>query len=270
VALSASGLGDTRSDANAAIAHGRLLVLTDVTDWANTVRMRTDFVANASHELRTPIAAIRTAVETLATMDRAEDEATASRFLDVIARHSARLEALVIDLLDLSRVESTGARFIADDLPVPRICDELHARWREALIAKGLVWTCDGAPECHTIRANPYLLRLVLDNLVDNAIKFTDRGGVVGLIVRRSPSDIRFEVHDQGCGIAAHEQQRVFERFYQVTSARTGASREGGQARGTGLGLSIVKHAVAAMGGTVALHSEVGTGTRVMVSLPLP
>jgi signal transduction histidine kinase len=127
----------------------------------------------------------------------------------------------------------------------------------------------DRAEGLNSVYANPHLLRITLDNLIDNAIKFTPVGGQVRVTLRRertegeSPESVSIQVADNGCGIALDEQARVFERFYQVERARSG-----GVLRGTGLGLSIVRHAVAAMKGTIKLESEVGKGTRVTVVIP--
>jgi|CXWL01.1.fsa_nt_gi two-component system phosphate regulon sensor histidine kinase PhoR len=244
---------------------GRLLVLTDVTALMRAIRSRSDFVANASHELRTPVAAIRVAVETLLKMNFAEEVDAATRFVGIVARHAARLEALVGDLLDLARVESPAARFDPAVLHLQRVVDELRTRWEEDLQSKELRWRAEVAAEASDVTANGHLLCLVLDNLVDNAIKFTPRGGEVVVRTCAVADRIVIEVSDTGCGIPLEDQERVFERFYQVDVVRTGT---GSDKRGTGLGLSIVRHAVAAMGGTVSLASTAGVGTRVTLELP--
>ncbi len=249
--------------------HGRLLVLTDVTHMARMIQVKADFAANASHELRTPLSAIHAAVETLLSMDRAADANAARGFLEVIERHVRRMEAMVADLLDLSRLESSSpAQFEPEPLVVDDVLADVHARFREAIEARKLNWRTQRPPDRPRIRANAQLLRLVLDNLVDNAIKFTEPGGDVSVTVRdgkRTPENgemIEIEVADTGCGIPEDEQGRVFERFYQVERARSGP------ARGTGLGLSIVRHAVTAMKGGVDLQSRPGQGTRVTFTIP--
>ena len=244
---------------------GRLLVLTDVTALMRAIRSRSDFVANASHELRTPVAAIRVAVETLTKVDFAKEGEAALRFSNIIARQAARLEALVTDLLDLARVESPGTRIEPSRIFLQRAIDELRGRWEQDIQDKALRWIAEIKPEASEVQANGHLLSLVLDNLVDNAIKFTPSGGEISVQTRASEDRIVIEITDTGCGIAVQDQQRVFERFYQVDAVRTGT---GSDKRGTGLGLSIVRHAVSAMGGTVNLTSEVGLGTRVIVELP--
>jgi two-component system phosphate regulon sensor histidine kinase PhoR len=247
---------------------GRLLVLTDITELTRAVQVRSDFVANASHELRTPISAIRAAVDTVLKIDVARDAEHATRFLSVIARHTSRLEALVGDLLDLSRLESPTATFQPEVLRLQRLCDDLHDRWVSEIDGKKLRWRCDIGEDCPNVFANPYLFTLVLDNLVDNAVKFTDPGGQIGVGCRCDGVAVVIEVFDTGCGIATHEHQRVFERFYQVEVGRSSGVEGVPRPRGTGLGLSIVKHAVAAMGGSVHLDSAPGRGTRVIVTIP--
>lgn len=239
---------------------GRMLVLTDITELARIIRIKSDFVANASHELRTPLTAIRAAVETLLQMDPAQDASAVRRFHESIDRQSARLEAMVSDLLDLSRLESPTTRFEPQALSIQRELDELHARFADRLESKEIAWETHPLEDTsRTVVAHPHLFRLVLDNLVDNAIKFTKPGGHVQVACAAGPGWTSFEVVDDGCGIPEAEQERVFERFYQVERARSGNER------GTGLGLSIVRHAAAAMNGTVTLKSAPGEGTRVTI-----
>jgi signal transduction histidine kinase len=242
---------------------GRLVVLTDVTPLQRALELQSDFVANASHELRTPLSSIRAAVETLQHMDVVSERDAAGRFLDVIDRHSARLTALTTDLLDLSRLQSPTAPWGLARLKLDEFLRELTERFAEAVRSKGLHWKLSWEPRRPaTLVASPHLLRLVLDNLVDNAIQFTAPGGHVCVACRAEPGTTVFEVNDDGCGIPEAEQERVFERFYQVERARSGAQR------GTGLGLAIVRDAAKAMGAAVHLSSTVGVGTRVTVTLP--
>jgi len=246
-------------------AVGRVLVLTDITELARIIHVKADFVANASHELRTPLAAIRAAIETLLHMNPAEAVEAGRRFLNTVERQSRRLEALVTDLLDLSRLESPTARFEPEELSIRKELDELRGRFAERLESKGLSWEgLESAAAGGVVVADRHLLRLVLDNLVDNAIKFTPAGGHVRVECAAGPGWACFAVVDDGCGIPEAEQERVFERFYQVERGRSGAEQ------GTGLGLSIVRHAVAALGGTVALSGAPGQGTRVLVKFPQP
>ena len=249
---------------------GRVLALTDITEMARTIQMKTDFVANASHELRTPLSAIRAALETMLGMDLVQDAEPARRFLMVIDRHSGRLEALVADLLALSRLESVTREAKPETVDLRRFCEELRERWLDSLYRKQLRWECVIPSELDEITADADSLRMVLDNLVDNAVKFTEPGGRVALICTRERGQVELEVADNGCGIPAHDQERVFERFYQTEQARAGAAGSPPQTRGTGLGLAIVRHAVASMNGSVTLTSEPGVGTRVKVTIPQP
>lgn len=257
----------TNRDADAEATRGRMLILTDISELVRALKVRSDFVANASHELRTPVAAIRGAVETLHTLDFSQDAAAARRFVEMIERHSGRLESLASDLLELSRIESAGGRFSATSLSVAKLSTDLHARWLDALEAKGASWHVQGVDACPRLFANAHLLDLILDNLVDNAIKFTPSGGRIDLTWRKQVGFVEFEVSDTGCGIPSADQERVFERFYQVAQARSEVGGQEGVRRGTGLGLSIVRHAATAMGGTVALRSVPGKGTIVTVRI---
>lgn len=257
----------TRSDPEQRPARGRLLILTDISELVRALEVRSDFVTNASHELRTPIAAIRGAVETLLSLDLSQDVVAAGRFIDMIARHSTRLESLVSDLLELSRIESGRVQFSPQDLSVAKLNADLHARWWKALDAKRLSWETQGTEECATLRASAHLINLVLDNLVDNAIKFTPPGGQVRTIWRRIPGAVEVAVSDTGCGIPLEDQERVFERFYQVATARPETRDGEGARRGTGLGLSIVRHAANALGGSIALRSAPGLGTTVTLRI---
>ncbi len=247
-----------------AVTVGRLLVLTDVTELTRTVQVKADFVANASHELRTPLAAIRAAVETLASLDPASETQEVKRLTGVIRRHSARLEALVSDLLDLSRLESPSAKFEQTAIQLDEIVADLQERFAGTAQARQLIWEASVAPECRTVHGHRHLFRLILDNLVDNAIKFTDHGGRVTLTCGPVSGGFVLAVEDTGCGIPPADHARVFERFYQVQRARSGPSR------GTGLGLAIVRHAAQAMDGSIELQSTPGIGTRIAIRFPQP
>ncbi len=242
---------------------GRMLVLTDISALVRTVQMQTDFVANASHELRTPVSTIRAAVETLLKLDLSQDSAPASRFVGVIDRQSERLQALATDLLDLSRLDARGAAHTPRRTEVADLLRDVETHFAARIADRRLLFRTDSTGcERKTIVVNPMLIRLALDNLVDNAIKFTPHGGQIALTCRSDGPSVAFEVADTGCGIPEEHQQRVFERFYQVERARSGHDR------GTGLGLSIVRQAVDAMGGQIDLASRLETGTRVTIRIP--
>ena len=235
-----------------------LLLLREITEAKRAEATRRDFVANASHELRTPIAAIRAAAETLLG-GAVDDPAAARGFVEIVARHAGRLSQLTGDLLDLSRLESRQWRF-----DVARVdAAELAARVVDLLAPvareKGLAIASEVPPGA-AVRADPRALEQVLVNLAENAVKYTARGGVT-LSAAREGEDWILTVADSGPGIERHHLPRIFERFYRVDPGR---SRDQG---GTGLGLAIVKHLVQGMGGEIGVESGEG-GTRFWVRLP--
>jgi two-component system phosphate regulon sensor histidine kinase PhoR len=246
---------------------GAVIVLNDVTDIKRLENMRRDFVANVSHELKTPIASIKGFVETL--LDGAADDPVDSRrFLEIVARQADRLEAIIEDLLALSRIEQSEG---AGNLPLERVhvlavLSAAVADCRPRARDRGVVVdvACDGTLEADV---NPALLEQAVINLVDNAVKYSDSGDTiwVSAIEEVAAADgpaVRIVVRDEGCGIEAEHLPRLFERFYRVDMAR---SRKLG---GTGLGLSIVKHIVQAHGGSVAVESTPGIGSTFTIELP--
>jgi two-component system, OmpR family, phosphate regulon sensor histidine kinase PhoR len=248
---------------------GALLVLRDVTRLSATVQMKTDFVANASHELRTPLAAIKIAFETLRDVFR-EDPDQTERCVTIIDGHLRRLEEMLRDLLDLSRVENADIKPRVVTVKTADLLQAVKATMGPMARAKNVELRLgDSDPDTPLdFRTDLRLLNLVVKNLVENSIKFTPAAGKVTVSISKSPSaagNVVLSVADTGIGIAPEHRERVFERFYQVDSVRTGAC-----GRGTGLGLAIVKHAVHALGGTVTLQSAVGAGTTVMCEFPQP
>jgi two-component system phosphate regulon sensor histidine kinase PhoR len=235
-----------------------LLLLRDVTDARRAEATRRDFVANASHELRTPIAAIRAAAETL--LSGAVDDAAAARgFTEIVARNADRLSRLTQDLLDLSRLESRQARLEASPVDVAGIVRQVSELLGGAARGKGLALEHD-VPSGTLVRADGRALEQVLVNLVENGIKYTAHGGV-RLKAELGNGTCTIVVADTGPGIERHHLPRIFERFYRVDPGR---SRDQG---GTGLGLAIVKHLVIAMGGEIQVDSG-SDGTRFSVRLP--
>ncbi len=242
-------------------SHGAVLTFNDTTERERLDAMRRDFVANASHELRTPLTSIRGFVEALE--DGAKDEpGTAERFLAKIRTHADRMAALVLDLLELSRLES-GARVPEPDATVPgEVAADVVASFAEQAARKPLELRHE-ARGAVTLVTDRERLRRILENLVDNAVKYTPAGGHVVVTTRTGPDGlVRIEVRDDGPGIGAEHRARIFERFYRVDKAR---SRELG---GTGLGLAIVKHLAESIGAVVTLESESGKGSAFTVSLP--
>ena len=242
-------------------AAGLLAVFVDVTDLRRLETIRKDFVANVSHELRTPVAAVRSAAETLrGAMER--DPVAAVRFAEIIERNAERLQRLVDDLLDLSRIESREYRPNLEPLDVAAVVQQVLGLHRERAEARKLRFASELPAELPAVRADRRALEQILSNLVDNAVKYCPAGAVVTVRAAVEGDRLRFAVEDTGPGIEAQHLPRLFERFYRVD---TGRSRELG---GTGLGLSIVKHLVEAMGGTVGIDSTPGKGTTFRFALP--
>jgi len=263
-------------------ATGAVLLLRDITALSGAAQLKTDFVANASHELRTPIASIKAAVETLEAAG--DDPAMVSRLAQILSSSTTRLEEMVRDLLDLGRLEQPELAVRADALPLSDLASRLAPPFDKACAERDLTLRFEIEPPDAVVRTDEYLLSLVLRNLIDNAVKFAHEGTEVvatmriGALERRDPGEgerrrqARFEhdatlelrVFDRGEGIPLKQQQRVFERFYQVDASRA----RSGNRRGTGLGLAIVKHAVGQLGGTVTLESVWQQGTTVTVRVP--
>lgn len=239
---------------------GLLVVFYDVTDLRRLESLRRDFVANASHELRTPVTSIRSAAETV--MGMPPGEAASQRFLAIIERNAERLQQLIDDLLDLSRIESRELSLAHDPVNVADVIEHVVELLSERAARSGtkLVTLLDAdLPEVH---ADVGALEQVLQNLLDNAVKYCP-GATITIGARRGEGTTILSVSDTGPGIEPKHLARLFERFYRVDAGR---SRSLG---GTGLGLSIVKHLVEAMGGTVSVSSEVGRGTTFIVELPI-
>ena len=259
VALQAHAAG-LRDAAGKAI--GVVVVLDDVTDLRRLERMRSDFVANVSHELKTPITSIKGFVETLLDggMDSTDD---ARRFLEIVAKQADRLNAIIEDLLTLSRVEQderAHESLLAPGALLPAVngAVQLCASAAQAKEVR-LVHAC---PPGLRARINAPLLEQGVTNLIDNAIKYSEQGGEVRVEVSEAQGEIVLAVIDQGCGISAEHLPRLFERFYRVDKAR---SRQLG---GTGLGLAIVKHIAQTHGGRVVVDSKPGQGSTFKILLP--
>jgi two-component system phosphate regulon sensor histidine kinase PhoR len=241
---------------------GAVIVLNDVTDVQRLENVRRDFVANVSHELKTPVASIKGFVETL--LDGAlEDPGDSRRFLEIVSRQADRLASIIEDLLALSRIEqSEGAGNLPlEATPIAAVFSAVEADCgpRAAERSIGLDVAC---PDDLVADANPPLLEQAVINLVDNAIKYSDPGGTVRLTAFRDNGELAIRIIDDGVGIEPEHLPRLFERFYRVDKAR---SRKLG---GTGLGLSIVKHIVQAHGGGIDVESTPGEGSTFTIRLP--
>jgi two-component system phosphate regulon sensor histidine kinase PhoR len=240
--------------------HGAVVVIHDVTDLRRLEQVRQEFVANVSHELKTPLAVIKASVETLIA-GAADDADARDGFLAQINEQSDRLHNLILDLLNLARIESGVAAPEVRPVALAGVVERCVARHRARAVSKGLRLEALPPAEPVAVLADDEALDTVLENLVDNAVKYTAAGRVD---VRWQAVDgtARLEVEDSGVGIPERDLPRLFERFYRVDKAR---SRELG---GTGLGLSIVKHLVQSMGGDVTVRSTPGRGSVFVVQLP--
>jgi len=236
---------------------GVVITLHDITRLKHLEEMRKDFVANVSHEIKTPITAIKGFAETL--LDGAiDDKENARKFLETIKNHSERLNSLVSDLLTLSRIEIGDIDLHKHNVNINTIIDTVFTTLRDKAEAKGLFLKKALPPEHFGISADRDKLIQILLNLVDNGIKFSDEGGVTVGMEKDGEHTILF-VEDTGTGIPKKHLPRLGERFYRVDKAR---SRELG---GTGLGLAIVKHLVKAHGWNMEIESTQGRGTKVKI-----
>jgi len=240
---------------------GAVLVFHDITHLRRLETMRQDFVANVSHELKTPLAAIQATVETL--LDGAINDAEHNvQFLERIHENGERLYRLVQDLLTLGRIESSEAPLELQPIPLPIAVEPCISRHAERARAKDLQLVGEPGPEMVSALADEEALAEILDNLVDNAIKYTPPGGRICLRWFAEDRTAVVQVVDTGVGIPEKDLPRIFERFYRVDKAR---SRQLG---GTGLGLSIVKHLVQAQGGTITAASKLGQGSTFTMRFP--
>lgn len=242
---------------------GVLVVLEDITRMRNLEDIRRDFVANVSHELRTPITSIKGFVETL--LDGAmHDPEDTRHFLDIIAKQSDRLNAIITDLLSLSRIERDEEQeaILLEETNLRDILDLALQTCSSSASAKFISIELD-CPSPIPVRANPQLIEQAVVNLVDNAVKYSDPHKPISVQVQTTESYVVIHVRDSGAGIEAEHLPRLFERFYRVDKAR---SRRLG---GTGLGLAIVKHIAQAHRGWVHVQSKVGEGSRFSIYLPL-
>ncbi len=239
-----------------------VLVVHDITDLKRLEQVRRDFVANVSHELKTPLTAIRGAAETLLE-GALKDPDRGRPFVESIAEEAARLTHLVEDLLTLAQVESRETMLNKERIRIGPFLEEQVERQRVLAKAHQVDLKLKPAPADLFLPADRNHLAQAVGNLVENAIKYNRPGGSVAIRFSVEGRDGRIEVADTGIGIPAEDLPRVFERFYRVDKAR---SRETG---GTGLGLSIVKHVAETHGGSVQVDSRPGQGSRFTLSLPL-
>jgi len=240
-----------------------LVVLNDVTRLKALENIRRDFVANVSHELKTPITSIKGFLETLRE-GALKDPEHAERFLDIIIKHTDRLTAIVDDLLSLSRIERDAEKgeIALQEGRIAEVVDAVGRVCRKRAQLKNINLECD-ADDTIVAQINVTLLEQAIVNLVDNAVKYSEPGQTVLVRAEKTPEEIVIKVVDEGCGIPRDHLERIFERFYRVDKAR---SRKVG---GTGLGLAIVKHIVSAHGGRITVESSLGRGSTFSIFLPI-
>jgi two-component system phosphate regulon sensor histidine kinase PhoR len=241
---------------------GVVLVLRDVSEVRRLERMRQQFVANVSHELKTPLSSIKAYTETLLGGAR-HDPTHCERFLNRIDEQAGRLQELIMDMLSLARIESGQAPLDLADVSVARVVRRCLADHEPQAVSRELVLENFIGDADVRVHADEEGLRQILSNLIDNAVKYTPPGGRVTVRCLPNGRMAEIEVADTGIGIPTEHHAHLFERFYRVDKAR---SRELG---GTGLGLSIVKHLCQVMGGSVSVRSELKQGSTFSVRLPL-
>lgn len=238
---------------------GAIMLISDVSKIRLAERIRSEFVANASHELKTPLTSIKGFSELIDT-GIIKDPQKVSGYLENIRTETERMIGLINDILKLSELESsafdTGKSQVSLKLIAQKVCDSLINQ----INSKGVAVTVSG--DIGSIEANPDQMKQMFLNLVDNAIKYNKPGGKVDVIIEQTSEYVRAAVKDTGVGIPEESKERVFERFYRVDKSR---SRKLG---GTGLGLSIVKHIVGIYKGSIKLESSVGAGTSIEITFP--
>jgi two-component system phosphate regulon sensor histidine kinase PhoR len=246
----------------AANPYGAVTVIRDISRLRELEEMRREFVANVSHELRTPLAIFHGYLENLLDRpDMPQDEMLP--VLKVMQKHSGRLNALVEDLLTLTRLESRRDPLSREPADLRDFFATIAGEWAARAAQTKVAIRVEVDPALPAVALDPHRFRQVLDNLLENAVKYSPADGVVTLRATRHDASVQVQVEDHGAGIPPADLPHIFERFYRADKAR---SRELG---GTGLGLSIVKHIVQAHGGTVAAASVYGKGTTITLTIPL-
>jgi two-component system, OmpR family, phosphate regulon sensor histidine kinase PhoR len=241
---------------------GAVIVLHDITALRKLERVRRDFVANVSHEFRTPLTAIQGFAETLLA-GAMDDPQHRGRFLEIIVEHSRRLARLTEDLLELSKMDADRLELEIRRVSVSQLIESCVETTRHRAQEKELALEVKSPDKLPDLAGDRRRLAEVLQNLLDNAVQYTLSRGKITVDAKVRESEVVLSVSDTGIGIPKADQSRIFERFYRVDAAR---SREAG---GTGLGLSIAKHIVEAHGGRIWVDSELGQGSHFHFSVPL-
>lgn len=243
------------------VLNGCLLVIHDITEVRRLETMRRDFVANVSHELKTPLTSIKGFVETLLE-GALEDKENSVNFLKIINSHADRLNTLINDLLDLSHMESNEVVLKKERFNLAKLVDELMLGFKSQAKKKQVELESE-LPKGLEVFGDKSKIEQVITNLINNAIKYNKDKGFIRVYSEQSANEVKIVVEDSGSGIPARDLPRIFERFYRVDKAR---SRELG---GTGLGLSIVKHIIELHSGSVGVESTEGLGSKFFFTLPI-
>lgn len=240
---------------------GVTVVIHDISRIRQLEKVRRDFVANVSHEIKTPLTSIKGYVETLLAGAICDDEINV-RFLEKINTNADRLIYLVGDILSLANIESEDSPMQLGSLDWVPVISRVLSQYADLCDENGIRLEWEASPETFVL-GDPEAMRQILENLISNGVRYTDPGGAIRVSLRQGAGFAELVVADTGVGIAPKHQSRIFERFYRVDKDR---SRQKG---GTGLGLAIVKHLVSSLHGTIDLESMPGRGSTFVVSLPL-
>jgi two-component system, OmpR family, phosphate regulon sensor histidine kinase PhoR len=240
---------------------GMVAVFHDITRLRELEDMRREFVANLSHELRTPLSIFHGYVENLLDAPGMARKERVDIY-EIMQRHSHRLNALLEDLLTLARLEARSEKLEIMEIRLPLFLQQFSQEWAVKAEKKKITLNLDMDADLPPLAADEFRLEQILNNLLDNAIKYTPEGGRVAINAREDDGKIEIRVEDNGIGMPLSDLKHIFERFYRVEKART---REKGC---TGLCLSIVKHIVALHGGTVEAKSDLGKGTAIILRFP--
>lgn len=254
--------GPVRAASGSNSVTGAVLVLHDISELRRLERVRRDFVANVSHEFKTPLTAIQGFAETLLG-GALDDAANRTRFLEIIREHASRLARLTDDLLRLSSIEAGQLAFEMLPVSIPDLIESCVETARLRASQKKLALQVECPDDLPSVRGDARRLAEILQNLLDNAVQYTPEGGQITVRASTDSRGVHIAVADTGIGIPSDQLQHIFERFYRVDAAR---SRETG---GTGLGLSIARHLAEAHGGRIEVHSEVGRGSTFTLILPI-
>jgi PAS domain S-box-containing protein len=259
--------GERRRDVLLGVAplpDGYLLSLADITQLKELDRLKSDIIANVSHEFRTPLAIIKAYAELL--MDPEQDQAveTQHEFLTIIDAETDRLAGMVSDLLDIARLEAGRGNMARAFVQIEDVIADVLSLLQFQAHGRDVTLQVDVPPALPALLGNKDVLMTLVRNLLGNAIKFSRPGGAVDVIARQNGGALVLQVIDRGIGIAAEDLPHLFEKFYRAKAAQDAGIR------GTGLGLVLVKQAVEAHGGTIAVESQRGEGTRFTVTLPVP